>query len=79
MRRRLGWLRDPTFHLIAVLTGVLGVVVGSGSASWRSSHDDKAKHPAKCHACSLCPPEVAEARDAFLIRTGSIAPPDASE
>ena len=31
------------------------------------------EHPPGCHACSVCPPDAVAARDAYLIRTGSIA------
>ena len=79
MKQWLGWMRDPTLHLIALAIAVLGAFVGVSSPSWWWSSSDRPEHPANCHACSMCPPDVAATRDAFLIRTGSIESPDASE
>ena len=30
------------------------------------------RHPAGCHACSAAPPGAAAARDAYLLRVGSV-------
>jgi len=79
MRRGLDVLRDPSFHLLAVSALLLGAFLVLTSGPRTSSSASTVQHPAQCHACSACPPEVAAARDEFLIRTGSIQAPDSSE
>jgi hypothetical protein len=75
----LGWTRDPALHLIAVSTAILGTAVALSSHGGLGHWGRRSEHPTSCHACSVCPPEVVAARDAYLIRTGSIAPPDDGE
>jgi hypothetical protein len=73
MNSRLGWMRDPSLHLIALTT--IGAVLALSSLRGRTSPTERIGHPPGCHACSVCPPQAAAARDAFLIQTGSILPP----
>jgi hypothetical protein len=79
MKPGLGWARDPALHLIALSTAILGAALALSAhpGHWRG--DQGFAHPPGCHACSACRPEVAAARDAFLLRTGSIAPADDAE
>ena len=79
MKPGLGWTRDPALHLIALSTAILGtaLALNSHSAPWHRSRP--IKHRPGCRACSFCRPEVAAARDSYLIRTGSIEPPEGSE
>jgi hypothetical protein len=79
MKQWLDWMRDPSFHLIALTTALAAFALAHNSRSWWTSLDSGEGHPSGCHACSLCPPQAAEARDAYLIRTGGIAPLDGSE
>jgi len=79
MRRGLDVLRDPSLHLLALSTLLLGAFLVFTSGPRRSTSASTVNHPARCHACSACPPEVAAARDEFLIKTGSIQAPDSSE
>ena len=77
MRSNIGVWNDPFLHLVAVLAIVVGATLaldrrGSGSSS-------KAGHPANCHACSKCPPDVVAARDRFLLREGAVEAIDLSE
>jgi hypothetical protein len=79
MKPRLGWTRDPAFHLITLATVVLATALAVHSRAWGGRLGGEVSHPPACHACSLCPQDVAAARDAFLIQTGSIVPDDGSE
>jgi hypothetical protein len=79
MKQRLDWIGDPSLHLIALTTALVGAVLALHSGGWRRPATRETQHPPGCHACSVCPPEAAAARDAYLIRTGSIQPPDAAE
>jgi hypothetical protein len=79
MKHRLGWMGDASLHLIALTTALMGVALALNSHSWWSHRSNEIDHPPGCHACSVCPPEVAAARDAYLIRTGSIQSPNAAE
>jgi hypothetical protein len=79
MKQGLGWLGDPSLHLIALSTVLLGAVLALNSGSWGRFAARAVEHPPGCHACSVCPPDVVAARDAYLIRTGSIQPPDFAE
>jgi hypothetical protein len=79
MKHRFGWMSDASLHLIALTTALMAVALALNSRSWWSHRDVRVDHPSGCHACSVCPPEVAAARDAFLIRTGSIPSPDEAE
>jgi hypothetical protein len=79
MKHRIGWMSDPSLHLIALTTALTGLALALNSHSWWSHRNQVSRHPPGCHACSVCPPEVAAARDAFLIRTGSIQSPDDAE
>jgi hypothetical protein len=79
MKHRFGWLNDPSLHLIAITTALMGAVVAFNARSWWSPRTREVVHPPGCHACSICSHEAVAARDAFLIRTGSIAPPDTAE
>jgi hypothetical protein len=70
LRNRIGVWNDPLFHLVAVVAIVVGATLaldrrGPGSPA-------KVKHPANCHACSKCSPDVVAARDRFLLRAGAI-------
>src|SRR5947209_4323426 len=76
MTQRLGWTRDPALHLIALTTILLGAALTLSARPWRSHPSEGVDHPPGCHACSVCRPEAAAARDAFLIRTGCIEPPE---
>ena len=79
MKPGLDWLYDPSFHLIALTTTLMGMVLTYNSRAWWSPGNKVMGHPPGCRACSACPPEVAAARDAYLIRTGSIQDPTAVE
>jgi hypothetical protein len=79
MKPGLGWTRDPALHLIALPTAIVGTLLALSSHAGLGHGGPRSEHPASCHACSVCPPEVVAARDAYLIRTGSIAPADDSE
>jgi hypothetical protein len=72
-----GWTGDPALHLIAVTTALLGAALAVGTHAWRSHTNSPVEHPSGCHACSFCSPETTAARDAFLLRSGSIEPDDA--
>jgi hypothetical protein len=79
MTPRLGWMRDSSLHLIALSTALTAAALALNSHFMWSHRNEQAEHPPGCHACSVCPPEVAAARDAYLIRTGSIQSPDVAE
>jgi len=79
MRQSLGCLSDPSLHLITLSTVLMGAVLALNSGSWGQSSAGRIDHPPGCHACSVCPPDVAAARDAYLIETGSIQPPDSAD
>lgn len=79
MKPRFGWIKDPSFHLIAVTAVLAGAVMTLNPTSWWSPRDTGIAHPSGCHVCSLCPPQVAAARDAYLIRSGGISPLDEVE
>ncbi len=76
MMRWLVWMRDPALHLIVLAMALLGAAgaLGGPWLGWASRRGATPKHPPGCHACSLCPPGSAAARDAYLIRTDSIEP-----
>jgi hypothetical protein len=59
-----------------VVSAVLAAAMALETRSWGHRGREAVAHPPGCHACSMCRPEVAAARDAFLISTGSIAAPD---
>jgi hypothetical protein len=79
MRFGLGWIRDPSLHLIALSTALLGIALASQSRPWSWFSAAEIPHPPGCHACSVCPPGAAAARDEFLLRTESIAEADTRE
>jgi hypothetical protein len=79
MSQRLGWLRDPSLHLIALTTALMGVFLALNSGVIGRFATRANAHPLGCRACSVCPPEVVSARDAYLIQTGSIEPSESSE
>jgi hypothetical protein len=74
MKPGLGWAADPALHLIAASTVLLGAAMALGMQARRPHVSDRVIHPQGCHACSFCSAESIAVRDAFLIRTGSIAP-----
>jgi hypothetical protein len=75
----LGWTHDPALHLIALTTAIVGAALALSSHAGPGHRGPRSEHPASCHACSVCSSEAVAARDAFLIRTGSIAPVDDGE
>jgi hypothetical protein len=79
MKLNFGWLNDVSFQLIALTTTLAGAAIVYNARSGWSAPPPKGSHPVGCHACSVCDREAVAARDAFLIRTGSIIPPDSSE
>ena len=70
MSPRVRRLRDATLHAaaLAALSVPFAVVYGPSPADARLSK----AHAAHCRTCVACPPGATEARDAYLIRTGSI-------
>jgi hypothetical protein len=79
MKPGLGWTIDPALHLIALSTAILGTALALSAHPGLWHRGGRIEHPAGCHACSFCPADVVAARDAYLIRTGSIAPIDDGE
>jgi hypothetical protein len=79
MKPGSGWTRDPALHVLAFSTVIVGTALALSPHPELVQRSRRLEHPPGCHACSVCPADVAAARDAYLIRTGSIAPVDESE
>jgi hypothetical protein len=79
MKHWLGWITDPTFHVVGAGAAVLGAALFGKVCGWGVPPGETVAHPAGCHACSVCPAEATAARDTFLIQTGSIEPDVAAE
>ena len=79
LKRWFGLVKDPSFHLIVVTTAILGMMLAYSTPQPLKHGSRTLKHPPNCHACSVWSAEAAAAHDAFLIRTGCIAPDDVSE
>jgi hypothetical protein len=74
MRRKFGWMRDPSFHLIALTTMLTWTFLSIQSGSLGRLLCGSRPHPPGCHACSSSPPGAVLARDHFLVETGCIEP-----
>ena len=79
MKQSLGLIGDPSLHLIALTTVLMGAFVVFNAPSWLSHRGKGSAHPPGCHACSVSLPEAAAARDAYLTRNGSIQAPGDTE